>query len=183
MARLPYLDKEDLPLEYQDLLNQGINLNRVLVNSPDCRRASLAMAQYFRGGSTVDARLRELAILQVGYLSRAPYEWCHHIHMGRTVGVTDKDIRELIRSAEGLPADLDRPAVAVLAMAREITLMGEVSDDTFAALTRYFDNAQIVDLITVTAYYNGVVRILASLQVEVEEELLPYLDEFPLPAE
>ena len=28
MARVPYLDKQDLPEEYRDLLNRGINVTR-----------------------------------------------------------------------------------------------------------------------------------------------------------
>jgi hypothetical protein len=33
------------------------------------------------------------------------------------------------------------------------------------------------------SFYNGVVRLLATLELDVEEEYLPYLDEFPLPAD
>ena len=32
------------------------------------------------------------------------------------------------------------------------------------------------------AFYNGVVRLLASLQIDVEDKYLGYLEEFPLPA-
>ena len=41
------------------------------------------------------ARLRELAILQVGYVSRIAYEYAHHIEIGRGVGVSDEDLRAL----------------------------------------------------------------------------------------
>jgi hypothetical protein len=43
-------------------------------------------------------------------------------------------------------------------------------------------NDEIVDLVYVIAHYNGIVRLLASLQVDVEPEYLPYLQQFPLPA-
>jgi hypothetical protein len=33
------------------------------------------------------------------------------------------------------------------------------------------------------AFYNGVVRLLATMQIDVEAEYLPYLGEFPLPNE
>ena len=32
------------------------------------------------------------------------------------------------------------------------------------------------------AFYNGVVRILATLQIDVEPDYQKYLDEYPLPA-
>jgi alkylhydroperoxidase family enzyme len=182
MARLPYLDKTDLLPEHQDLLDQPINLNRVLVHSPNGRRASLALANYFRSGSRVEPRLRELAIMVVGYITRSPYEWCHHIRMGRAAGVTDSDIHALIKASEGDPADLDEAAATVVEMARQMTTDRTVSEKTFQSLRKHLDNEQIVDLIVTTAHYNGVVCVLASLQVDLENEYLPYLNEFPLPA-
>ena len=79
MARLPYLDKEDLKPEDQELLARGINLQKILVHSPGATRAHGAMGQYIRYGSTMDARLREMAILHVGWLAKSPYEWSHHV--------------------------------------------------------------------------------------------------------
>jgi alkylhydroperoxidase family enzyme len=56
-----------------------------------------------------------------------------------------------------------------------------LSEATYAALTRDLDNERLTDLVVTIAFYNGLVRILAALQVDVEEEYRPYLDEFPLP--
>jgi hypothetical protein len=39
-----------------------------------------------------------------------------------------------------------------------------------------------VDLTLTIAFYNGVIRTLASLQIDVEDDYKRYLDEFPLPA-
>jgi alkylhydroperoxidase family enzyme len=175
------LDKKDLSVENQDLLDRPINLNRVLVNSPGCRRAGLAIAHYIRFGSKLDPRLRELAILQVGYLARAAYEWSHHIKIGHDFGVTDEDVRALIAATEGRSAKLDERSALVLDTARQMTSRGTISDATFAALRKHFDNEQIVDLLVAIAHYNGIVRLLSALQVDVEPEYLPYLEKFPLP--
>ena len=56
-----------------------------------------------------------------------------------------------------------------------------ITDETFAALRQGLDNERLTDLVMTIAFYNGLVRLLAAMQVEVEEEYLPYLDEFPLP--
>ena len=56
-----------------------------------------------------------------------------------------------------------------------------VSDDTFAALRQGLDNECLIDLVVTMAFYNGVVRLLATMQIEVEPDYLHYLDEFPLP--
>ena len=39
MARLPYLEKSDLPPEHQDLLAREITLFKLMVNSPGAARA------------------------------------------------------------------------------------------------------------------------------------------------
>ena len=56
-----------------------------------------------------------------------------------------------------------------------------VSDKTFAALRPELDDERLTDLMVTIAYYNGLVRLLETMQVDVEEDYLPYLDEFPLP--
>lgn len=182
MARLPYLNKEDLPAEYRHLLDSPINLNRILANSPACRQATQETGKYIRFGSKLDPRLRELAILEVGYLARAAYEWSHHVKIAGDFGVSMEDVAKLIAFNEGRPAELDHQAQTVLNAAREMTVDGAISASTFAQLREFLDNALLVDLTVVIAHYNGIVRLLASLEVDVEESYLPYLEKMPLPA-
>ena len=42
-------------------------------------------------------------------------------------------------------------------------------------------NELIVDLTVTIAFYNAVVRVLATLQIDVEDDYIPYLRQFPLP--
>jgi alkylhydroperoxidase family enzyme len=126
--------------------------------------------------------LRELAILQVGYLARAPYEWSHHVKIGRDFGVTDDDIRGLIAETEERPSPLEPIAKHVLKAAREMTSGLAITQATFAALATHMDNEHLVDLVITIAFYNAVVRLLASLAIDVEPEYQKYLEVFPLPA-
>lgn len=181
MARLPYIEKKDLPPEHQDLMKREISLYKQLVHSPGALRAFQGLGYYIRHKSPVDARLRELAILQVGYLARAPYEWSHHIKIGYDFGVTDADIKALIDDTEGRAPKLDAVTALVLQGAREITTGGEMTRATFASLKEHMSNEHLVDLIVTTAFYNAVVRVLGSLEIDVEPEYQKYLDKFPLP--
>ncbi len=65
--------------------------------------------------------------------------------------------------------------------AREITVDGKVSDGTYAELAHHFSKEHLVDVIVTMAFYNAVVRFLASTEMDVEESYQPYLDQFPLP--
>jgi len=91
MARVPYLEPADLAPENRDLLKRNITLHRALVNSPEATRSFLGLARYIRFQSRLDPRLREMAILQVGYSAKSPYEYSHHIKIAREFGVSDDD--------------------------------------------------------------------------------------------
>ena len=92
MARLPYLEADQVAPEYRDMLKRNTNLHKLLVNSPEMARAFSGMGGYIRFKSKLDPRLRELAILQVGWLEKSEYEFTHHVKIGREFGVTDADI-------------------------------------------------------------------------------------------
>jgi alkylhydroperoxidase family enzyme len=182
MARVPYLEVSDLAPEHQDLLKRRITLNQALVNSPNAARAFDGLGMFIRFQSKLDPRLRELAILQVGWLTRSPYEWSHHVKLGLDFGASEDDIRALIDDTAGKPTHLDDLAKTVLRAAREMTLDGAMSDSTFAILRQALGNELIVDLTITIGFYNAVVRVLATLQIDVEDDYMPYLEKFPLPA-
>jgi alkylhydroperoxidase family enzyme len=181
MARLPYLEKTDLKPEDQELLKRDINLHKILAHSPGATRAFGALGQYIRYGTTMDARLRELAILQVGWLARSPYEWSHHVKIGYDFGVTDDDIEALIAESAGEKSALPELDRMVLRAAREMTADGRIADATFAFLEKGFSKEHLVDLMVTAAFYNAVVRFLASAGMDVEDSYMPYLEKFPLP--
>jgi len=181
MARLPYLDKADLAPDDQDLLKRGIALHRVLVNNPGAARAMGGLGQYLRHGTRLDARIRELVILQIGWLARSPYEWSHHVKIGLEFGVTDGDIRALIAETAGTETALEPLARLALRAAREIYAGPGVAMPTFAALRAALPADQIVDLVLAASFYCAVVRVLASLEVDVEPDYLPYLERYPFP--
>jgi alkylhydroperoxidase family enzyme len=181
MARLPYLDKSDLLPEHQDLLARNINLYRLLAHSPRAARSLNTLARFIRDGSRLDPRLRQMAILQVGYATRSAYEYSHHIRISREFGVSDDDIRAIAEDTAGRATALDPLAKAVLRAAREMTRDLEISDETFEILRQGLGDERLTDLVLTIAFYNGLVRLLAAMQVDVEDEYLPYLKEFPLP--
>ncbi len=182
MARLPYRDAVDLAPEDQALLVRPINLYRAMVNSPGMTRAFLGLAQHIRHESVLDARLRELAILQVGWVARSPYEWSHHVAIGRDFGVTDAEIAAIAVESEGGTSALEPAARAVLRAAREMAQGADtLSDASFAEVQAHLDVASLTDLLVIIAFYCGVVRFLGAAGIEVEPSYQPCLDEHPLP--
>ena len=181
MARVPYLEKSDLAPEHCDLLAREITLYKALAHSPGALKNLSGMGAYIRHKSTLDPKLRELAILQVGWLARSPYEWSHHVKIGQDFGLNDDDIRAIGDETAGRPTKLDDLQKLVLRAAREMTNNLSMTDQTFAALGARLSREHMIDLTMTIAFYNAVVRVLATLQIDVEPEYQKYLDTHPLP--
>ena len=182
MARLPYLNAADLAPENQDLLKRPINLFRAMVHSPNGARAFHGMGEFIRWDSKLDARLREMAIIQVGYMTRSVYEYTHHLKIGMDFGVTADDIRAIAAETAGQPSGLDALSKAVLRAAREMTDSLAASDATFAALREHLNEEHLTDLVLTIAFYNAVVRYLGTMQIDNEPEFQKYLADFPFAA-
>ncbi len=182
MARLDYRNREDLAPADQDLLKRNINLHRILTHSPGMTRAFSTLGGYIRYGSKLNPRLRELAILQVGWLARSPYEWSHHVKIGYDFDVSDADIAALVADTAGAPTALPELDRLVLAAAREAHAGPGVSEPTFNALLTHLSTEHLTDLVVTIAFYCAVVRVLSSMQIDVEPDYQPYLDKYPFPA-
>jgi hypothetical protein len=71
-------------------------------------------------------------------------------------------------------------AAVVIQAATEITEDLGLADETWQRLVGLVGTGCAVELVLVVAHYCAVVRVLNSLQVDVEPEYERYLREFPL---
>ena len=180
MARLPYLEPDQVAPEYRDMLKRNTNLHKLLVNSPDMARAFSGLGGYIRFKSKLDPRLRELAILQVGWLEKSEYEFTHHVKIGKEFGVTDEDIKGLMEETEGKPSQLDPLAKAILRGAREMVKDLAMSDTTFAEIKKDLSDEHMTDLVLTIAFYCAVVRVLATMQIDNEPQYKEVLKQYPI---
>ena len=157
------------------------NITRAVAHSPKLARLVAGRGMYFRHDSSLDPRLRELAILQVGYSTRSAYEWAHHVDIALSFGVSEDDIRAIAQVAQGQATHLDPLALAVLEGARSLTNDLELPQHIFETLAAALDDAQLVDLLVAIGEYNGLVRVMAAIEIDLEPEYADYLTKFPLP--
>jgi alkylhydroperoxidase family enzyme len=181
LARLPYLEPDQVAEQYRDMLKRNTNLHKLLVNSPEMARAFSGLGGYIRHRSKLDPRLRELAILQVGWLEKSEYEFTHHVKIGKEFGVTDADIEGLMAETAGKPSKLEPLAKAVLRGAREMVRDLAMSEATFSEIKKELSNEHMVDLVLTIAFYCAVVRVLATMQIDNEPYYKEVLQQYPIP--
>jgi alkylhydroperoxidase family enzyme len=181
MARLRYISSAELAESERHLLDRPINLFRALAHNPEVLAQMSAVGSWIRYWCTLDPRLRELAILQVGYSAGSEYEFSHHVRIGMDFGVAEADVEALIAESKGQDSGLDERARCVLAAARELTVGVHLRDETWSSLSRHFDPPHLVGLLFVITHYIQVTRLLGALQIDVENEYQPYLEKFLSP--
>lgn len=201
MARVPYLSASDLSEDDRPLLSLGNaqrlvplsspadlaegesppNIYRALANSPDGLRHWSVLGRWFQRGCELSPRLRELAILQVGCMTNTPYQWSHHIKIGRDAGLSDADIRGVIAATAGQAHGLGEIETLVLLATREITSDRRMSEETWTKLLTHLGMPRLIDLTVLISHANAVIRVLGSLRIDVEPEFQAFLEQFPLP--
>src|ERR1700752_1934941 len=181
MARLPYLGADQGAPGHRDKVKRNPNFHKRLFNSPDMARAFSGLGGYIRFKSKLDPRLRELAILQVGWLERSEYEFTHHVKIGKEFGVTDDDIAGLIAETAGKPSKLEPLAKAILRGAREMVRQLAMSDAIFAEIKKELSDEHMTDLVLTIAFYCAVVRVLATMKIDNEPYYKEVLQQYPIP--
>ena len=117
---------------------------------------------------TLDARLRQIAILRVGYLCDSAYEVYHHEKAGRAAGLTPEEMNALKK--DGSLDRLGEREREVARFAEEMMRDTRVSDRTFAAVRGFLTKRQVVELGLVTGFYNMISCFLETFDIDIEKK-------------
>jgi alkylhydroperoxidase family enzyme len=175
MARLPYLNPEDVPAEYRAQFEEqlsvpgrnAIHIMKILANAPALMPKFSAMGSALLAGQGLDPKLRELALEAVGIASGSEYEYVHHWNIALARAGVPREQLVHLQEFESSPL-FNTGERAVIRYALETTRNVKVSDATFAAVRELLDDQQLMELVLVVAFYNMVVRILEPLEVRLE---------------
>ena len=175
MSRISFVEKEwahpivkELYQKLESQRGQIGNLFKVMGHCPYIGLNFQRLGNSILRGEELPAKLRELAILHVGNLARANYEFAKHTRRALQAGVSQKQIDNLSYWANS--KEFNDQERAVLHYTDEVSLNIEVKDNTFAQLKSYLSEHAIVELTTTIGYYGMVCRILVALQIELEPE-------------
>jgi len=147
-----------------------LNLDRMLLNSPPFARGWNDLIGAVRSQLAVSAKLRELAIMAVGVLNGADYEYAQHRPEFLSAGGTDEQLAVLadVSAARQNTKLFDESERATLMLAYEMTRSVTVSKETLDRLRSAMPDRQVVELVGTIASYNMVARFLVALGIQLE---------------
>jgi alkylhydroperoxidase family enzyme len=175
MARVPLLEKSQVDpkmREFYDKLeangHQVLNIYKAVANAPKLAPEFFRLGNRILFQTALAPNLRELAILRVGDLAKAPYEVTKHVEIGLKSGLSAGQI-QAIPNWESAKV-FDEQERAVLRFTDEVSRGIRASDAAFAALRVFLNDQQIVELTVTIGFYEMICRVLEALQVENEDE-------------
>ncbi|MGY2122687.1 carboxymuconolactone decarboxylase family protein [Nocardia gipuzkoensis] len=140
------------------------NALATMVRHPALTKAFLGFNVHLLFGSTLPARLRELAILRVAHQRGCEYEWHHHVRMGAEAGLTEDEIA----AAQGAAAAADEFDRLLLRAVDELGEKSALSEQTWAALGERLDERQRMDLVFTVGGYTTLAMAFNTFGVQVE---------------
>jgi 4-carboxymuconolactone decarboxylase len=140
---------------------------RTMMKHPEVFARQMEMGTTIFTGR-IPPRERELAILRIGWLCRAPYEWGQHVDIAKRMGVTAEEVERVTRgSADPAWGEHDR---AILRGVEELVGDHAMADDTWKVLARTWDEAQLIEFPMMVGQYVATAYVQNSLRIMLADE-------------
>ena len=176
--RIPMLDVEEAR---RRAIERGIpepladrSVFRIALHQPGVAVALNGMLHELLWNGVLDARLRELIIMRIGWSTGSVYEWTQHWRVARLLDVPERD---LLAVRDWEHADHFGPAErAVLAATDDTVRDGAIADSTWAQCRSVFsdDPAVLVELVAAIGNWRLFSALLKSLDVPLEQGVTPW---------
>ena len=136
-----------------------------MLKHPALYRCQMEMGVQLLGKGVLSPRERELAVLRVGWLCRAPYEWCQHVDIAKRYGVTAEEVERATQGSSA-PGWTEHEAAIVRAVEE---LLGDqsISNDTWDLLARTWTERQLLEFLAVVGYYVSVAYSQNALRMRL----------------
>jgi 4-carboxymuconolactone decarboxylase len=168
MPRIPYANPASLPDPVRATVERSINVVRMMAGASEAVYHGFnQFAGAFYGRSKLDAQLREIAILRVGYVSKSLYQPFHHESLARLLGLSDAQI-EAIRCGGDHTGVLTAAQQAVLDLTDDLLKNVRASDAALGAVRRFLSDTEVLDLTLVIGLYMMIARFLETAGVELD---------------
>ncbi len=110
-------------------------------------------------------RDRELVILRIGWLCQAPFEWGEHVKKGKEAGLTSEEIERVTQGSSA--SGWNEHERAILKAVEELFEQAMISDATWDALSKRFDDKQLIELPILVGHYQAIAYSQNSLRLRL----------------
>ncbi len=145
-----------------------LSVFRVLLHHPELSKAitGLLTTLLFRG--SFDARLRELVIMRIAWVTGSCYEWTQHWRVAVQLGVSEPDLLS-VRDWKNA-RDLGDAERAVLAATDDTLELGRIRAETWSALEKHLsDRKERLELVACIGNWRLFSQLLESLEIPLED--------------
>ena len=172
LPRIPPLSYEEADPETQALWDQVNSRRRdprasVLTGAtmwnPELNRVRSPFVTYVMNSTCLPLRDRELAILRTAWKCGADFMWAMHTEIGLQCGLTQDEV-------ERVGAGPDHPQwtpeeAAVMRSMDELHDHSRIADPTWQVLAGRYDNAQLIELITLAGSYHVMAYLMGAIGI------------------
>ena len=180
--RIPKLPKEDYTEASQDVQafwgepgarenGSATNIIQVMANHPDLGKASNAWGWHMLTTNTTPLRCRELIIMRVGWLVKSEYEWHNHVGYCLNLGMSTDEILAIKEGASA--ACWNEEDRTVLSAVDEMLSTNDLSDATWAALSKFYNRQQLMDFVFTIGHYVMTAWAISAFRMPLEEHADP----------
>lgn len=139
------------------------DVSLITLRHPALFRCQMQMGIELAGRGSIDPRDRELAVMRIAWLCRAPFEWSEHVVIGKKFGLTGEEV-ERVTQGSSAPGWSARDA-AILRGVEELIGDHCLSDATWETLSAFWDEKQMLEFpmlvgsYTMTAMQQNTLRV------------------------
>lgn len=116
-------------------------------------------------GGTISPRERELVVLRVAWLCRAPYEWGEHVEIAKLCGLSRTDVERVTEGSSA--AGWTNHESALLRAVEELLGDQSISDETWNVLAETWNEQQLIELPVLVGVYLTFAMQQNSLKVQL----------------
>lgn len=142
------------------------NFIKTLAHSGNFLESVAALYRDLMGETGLSERLRQLTILKTCQLNKCKYMVGLHTELAKKEGWTAEQIQTMSGDYDSSD-DFNYYEKEVLRLAELISVEpDEIQDTYWTQLDNHFTSDQVVELVTLIAFFNMINRVILSLQIE-----------------
>lgn len=162
--------------ELKDGFAGQMNVYRSMAHHPQLLNAWAPLRAHIVTRPALTPEQSEIVILRCGHRLGSEYEWAHHVHRARKIGMDDARIARIA----GRPEDLGAGDALLMRAVDELFDDRRLSPATQDELCHSIGPTGVLDLIATVGFYTVLGFIVRSFDTPIDEDVAREMSEWPL---